>query len=118
MVNINEEVYQKLTECNADVVYNFPSDFSRLPIISYSETENADSGICEEEIICNVSYQIDVWANDIEDVVRICLQVDEKMKETGFRRAFAQDMSENNIVRKTMRYAAKINTRTMNRYKM
>ena len=50
-------------------------------------------------------------------VSEICMNVDEKMSGIGFRRAFAQDLNEDSVYRKTMRYSAKVNNVTLQMYK-
>ena len=117
MIDLKEEVYEKLAECDIDVVYFYPKNFNELPVVSYYEIENADSGYCESEIISDISFQVDVWAKTAAEVSEICLNVDEKMSEIGFRREFSQEMNGNDVQRKTMRYSAKVNNRTLQMFK-
>ncbi|MBR1737891.1 MAG: hypothetical protein IJ736_12915 [Firmicutes bacterium] len=117
MIDLKKDVYEKLAECGVETVYFFPENFGKLPVISYYELENADSGYCGSEIISDISFQVDVWAKNALRVSEICLSVDEKMSEIGFRRAFAQDLNEDSVCRKTMRYSAKVNNVTLQMYK-
>ncbi|MBR1444517.1 MAG: hypothetical protein IJ583_13415 [Firmicutes bacterium] len=117
MIDLKRDVYEKLVECGVETVYFYPEDFKNLPVISYYEIENSDSGYCGSEVISDVSFQVDVWAEKALTVSEICMNVDEKMSGIGFRRAFAQDLNEDSVYRKTMRYSAKVNNVTLQMYK-
>ena len=116
MIDVKKEIYQKLNEIKeAKVVYFFPDEFNELPIISYYEIENSDSGYCGREVLSDISYQIDVWGRG--NISKLCIEVDKKMAELGFRRSFGQDLSKDGIARRTLRYSARINNKTGYVYK-
>ena len=115
MIDVSKEVYDKLSEIDAEIVCFFPSEFKKMPIVSYYELSNSDSGYCGREVLSDISYQIDVW--DRKNVNKLCIEVDKKMAELGFRRELCQDLSKDGIIRKMFRYSARINNKTGYVYK-
>lgn len=112
MYNIRPVVFEqlkKIKDINA-VISEYPSDFTKLPLISFFAADNSDSGKCSREVLTNVTIQVDVWS--LGNPYPIAEQVQKNLTEVGLRQKTAVDMADGNINRISMRYSAVINNRT------
>lgn len=110
MINIQEKVFEKLSELKTegivkDVFFSYPNSFINLPCVSFYEVNNS---ICEladdKELLSEVNYVIDVWANSSTKTGEIALLVNEKLVEIGFLREVSYDVPDENIKHKFMRF--------------
>lgn len=109
MINLKPLVFNKLKEISIlgnRVFFYYPSTFNSLPSISYYEITNQEnSNADDDEYNSLIEIQVDVWGKTPEEISDIALQVDSKMKSIGFNRAFAQDVHDENLYHKTMRFS-------------
>ena len=108
MIDVKDEVMVALTEISGvKVYYNYPEAAVRGNIITYYELDNTIGSIADNsEYSSRISFQIDIWTKNMDDLIDLSLKVDEKMSENGFYRQMAQEIKdlENKRRRKTMRY--------------
>lgn len=90
----------------------YPSDFSMMPHISFYELTNKDALEISTEPLTDITVQIDVWHK--RSTGGLAQQVNEKMNSIGFRRQMSNDVLDSSgIKRKTMRFGARIDNRTL-----
>lgn len=78
------------------------------PCISYMETNN----YCVTEPkgatvgYSNISYQVKVWGNDIADLQRYALEVDNALRTLGFKRVSSGELYDRNstMIQKILTY--------------
>jgi hypothetical protein len=80
----------------------------KTPCISYMELNNAAAS---ETVNCSIgysriTYQIKVWAQDIAEVQRYALEVDNALRPLGFKRLSSIEMHDKNssMIQKVMTY--------------
>jgi len=89
----------------------YPSDWSRLPHISFYEGANSDHLKTGNRTLSDISIQIDVWCRG--STGGLAAQVDEQMNSIGFRRQFAADVPDlSGVKHKTMRYRGIVDARS------
>ena len=78
------------------------------PCISYMETNNYASDVGDTMGYSRITYQVKVWANDIEIIQHYALLVDEVLRPLGFRRISSGELYDNNstMIQKIMTYEA------------
>lgn len=93
----------------------YPTDWTKLPHISFYEIANVDPAKFSGQPLVDVSIQVDVWHN--QSTGALAAQIDERMNSIGFRRQFAADVPDpSGIKHKTMRYRGLVDTRHMRVY--
>ena len=80
----------------------------KTPCISYMETNNVASNTGDTLGYSRVSYQIKVWANNIADIQRYALLIDEALRPLGWRRTSSGELYDNGsaMIQKIMTYEA------------
>lgn len=112
MFNVKPNILILLEEIpDVSVTDEYPKSFANLPHISFYELSNDDSLGIANSPLSDITIQIDIWNN--RSTSGLAQIVNEKMNSIGFRRKFANDMSDpSGIKRKTMRYRGIIDART------
>ncbi|MCM1564923.1 MAG: hypothetical protein NC238_03005 [Dehalobacter sp.] len=88
----------------------YPTDFKKLPHISFYESTNLDPLKIKASPLSDITIQIDIWHN--RSTGSLAQQVDDKMASIGFRREFAADVPDSAVKRKTMRFHGVVDTRS------
>lgn len=80
----------------------------KTPCISYMETNNAVDASGTTLGYSRISYQIKVWATDIDIIQSYALQIDAVLRPLGFKRTSAGELYDNNssMIQKIMSYEA------------
>lgn len=90
----------------------YPSDFSKLPHISFYEVKNEEGVNALPGRLTDVAIAIDVWHN--RSTGPIAKQVNEKMNAIGLGREFSYDVPDpSGVKHKTMRYRGLIDSKTL-----
>lgn len=90
----------------------YPSDFSKLPHLSFYEMKNEEGINAIPSRLSDVVIVIDVWHN--RSTSAIAQQVNKKMNELGLRRQFAMDVPDpSGLKHKTMRYRGLIDSKSL-----
>lgn len=109
MININTIIYEALQTCGASVVYAYPHGFQEIPVVSYYEIENTLSDVTFDgiEYMSRIAFQVDVWAESVEEIVPIARSIDDALFSVGMLREYAADIPGNDMLlhHKTMRYS-------------
>jgi hypothetical protein len=116
MIDARTWLLQKLKTLNATVKAGQPEGDLELPLITYSEITNVRVGLWHDQI----TYQIDAYDGDFDDVVELADKVDELLTPLGFVRTYVSPDSQAridvNLYHKALSYTVDINTRTNNIY--
>ena len=78
------------------------------PCISYMETNNYVSANGDTLEYSYVTYQIKVWANNIEQIQKYSLEVDKVLRPLGFKRISSGELYDPNstMIQKILTYEA------------
>ena len=104
MINVKDQVYEKLLEVTENVSDLYPNDWANFPAIQYTEEDNSViTKTDEQEQLANLRYHIDIW--DSGSTSQTALAVDAAISALGLTRTFCQDIADPTGLRhKTMRY--------------
>lgn len=107
MINIKPLILAEIDKIGIPVFFFYPSDWAKLPCISYYEASNTEYlRTDDEEQLSEINIQIDIWADKPSENSELALKVDERMDAIGFVRQFCGDLFNDGIYHKTMRYRA------------
>lgn len=107
MINIKPQILSALENIPdiAQVCKEFPEDFASMPTITYKIEDNSVHTKCEgQELLSNIRFQIDVWAESASEGSSICFQVDSIFSEMGFERNFYNDIEDGKLNHSIMKY--------------
>lgn len=78
------------------------------PCISYMELNNYVAEYGNTLGYSRITYQIKVWSNDIEDIQNYSLQIDEVLRELGFKRISSGELydTQSTMIQKILTYEA------------
>lgn len=78
------------------------------PCISYMELNNYDYTTGNTRGYSRLSFQVKVWATNIEQIQQYALEVDKVLRPLGFKRISAVELYDNNsaMIQKVMNYEA------------
>lgn len=76
------------------------------PCISYMETNNYVSDSGDTIGYSRLTYQIKVWSNNIADIQKYALAIDNALRPLGFKRISSGELYDNNstMIQKIMTY--------------
>ena len=76
------------------------------PCISYMETNNYVSDSGDTIGYSRLTYQIKVWSNNIADIQKYALAIDNALRPLGFKRISSGELYDNNstMIQKIMIY--------------
>lgn len=95
---------------NPKVTATWPRAERRGPLIVVTEIGNSNTNI---RVVDQLSYQLDVWADDGDVLRRLCADADAVMADIGFRRTLAQPEDDSNGFLRVFRYSRKVDKRFM-----
>ncbi len=81
---------------------------TQTPCISYMETNNYVVANGTNRGYSYISYQVKVWGNNIGDLQRYALQIDEVLRPLGFKRTSSGELydRESTMIQKIMTFEA------------
>lgn len=79
---------------------------TQTPCISYMETNNYTSSSGDTLGYSYITYQVKVWANNIVDIQKYSLEVDEALRPIGFKRISSGELYDYNstMIQKILTY--------------
>lgn len=115
MNSLAAQIYDVLKTVSgvSQVSFFYPQQWVDLPAVTFYEQNNSESARVDNghEFLTDLTYQIDIWAKTPEECLEIATEINEKLRELGFKREFAADLyvnSENGgIHHKTLRFGCK-----------
>ncbi|MDQ0091667.1 hypothetical protein J2T12_005107 [Paenibacillus anaericanus] len=111
MYDVKPEVNDALSSIPGVTVSDaYPKDFKKLPHISFYEIANNDPLRIKSSPLTDTAIQVDIWHN--KSTGSLAASVDTKMNSLGFRREFAQDVPDENVKHKTMRFRGVVDSRS------
>lgn len=84
------------------------SSGTKTPCISYMELNNYTSHQGDTVGYSRITYQVKVWGNQLPDLQKYALQIDETLRPLGFRRISSRELYDNQstMIQKIMTYEA------------
>lgn len=81
---------------------------TKTPCISYMETNNYVSSSGDTLGYSYITYQVKVWGNNIADLQKYALQIDEKLRPLGFKRISSGELydMQSTMIQKILTYEA------------
>lgn len=81
---------------------------TKVPCISYMETNNYVSNSGDTLGYSYITYQVKVWGNDIAQLQRYALEVDSVLRPLGFKRISSGELYDINstMIQKILTYEA------------
>lgn len=107
MIDYHSNLVSALQTIGIDVHYEMAlhSDLT-TPCISYMETNNYVEANGDTLGYSDIQYQIKVWSNDIADLQKYALAIDDVLRPLGFKRTSSGELYDNNstMIQKIMTY--------------
>ena len=103
MINVKDQIYQKLLGVCDNVSDIYPQATSTFPAIQYTEEANNVNKKTDKEEMSMLRYRIDIW--NTGSTSQLALAVDEAISELGLVRTQCMDVADPRGLRqKQMRY--------------
>lgn len=88
-----EDIYKLLSKLPCKVCQTTQSIFNELPTVTFEVLENGASLFLDNEISYqNITIQIDIWGNDSTENSNLLVQIEEIMRNAGYRLEFSSDV--------------------------
>ncbi|MBQ9951358.1 MAG: DUF3168 domain-containing protein [Clostridia bacterium] len=105
MITLQNTVKELLESTGAAVFYFHPQNWVQLPCISWRESMNRElKQAGGREHLAELEYTVDVWAKSPAEVAELAARVNAVLTAVRLRRDFSQDLFENGMHHRTMRY--------------
>lgn len=110
MINYHKTIVNTLSEILPTYYEMVLHSGIKTPCISYMELNNSVNANGDTIGYSNVSYQIKVWGNKLEDLQNYSLQIDDALRSLGWVRVSSQELYDNQstMIQKIMAYEALI----------
>lgn len=84
------------------------SSGTKIPCISYQERSNAAQEQGETIGYSRISYTIKVWGNDLEQLNKYAIQIDNALRPLGWKRTGANELFsyQSSLIQKILTYEA------------
>ena len=81
---------------------------TETPCISYMEIDNSVSASGDTLGYSRISYQVKVWGNEIADLQKYTLQIDDVLRPLGFKRTASNELydRQSTMIQKILNYEA------------
>ena len=78
------------------------------PCISYMEINNYEDSSGDKLCYSRVNYQVKVWSNDIKELQKYALQIDDVLRPLGWKRISSGELYDNSstMIQKILTYEA------------
>ena len=108
MVNYHKELVAALNEVLPAHYEMTLASNTKTPCISYMETNNYVAANGDTLGYSRITYQVKVWANNIEDIQKYAPQIDSTLRPLGFTRVSSGELHDKNssMIQKIMTYEA------------
>lgn len=108
MINVKDQIYEALQNAVENVSDVYPTDWSDLPAVQYTEeANNVVTKTDEQEQLAYLRYRIDIW--NTGSTSQIALDIDAAIAALGLTRATCADVPDPSGLRhKQMHYEGTI----------
>lgn len=108
MINYNEVIVSALNNVLPTHYEMALTSKTKTPCISYMETNNYTTSSGDTVGYSIITYQVKVWANNMDDIQKYSLLVDNTMRAIGFKRISTGELYDNNstMIQKIMSFEA------------
>jgi hypothetical protein len=79
---------------------------TQMPCITYIENNNYSEQTGDTLGYSSIEYTIKVWATEITDIELYSAQADKAMREMGFKRISANELTVENQIERVLTYSA------------
>lgn len=107
MIDYHSNLVSALQTIGIDVHYEMTLHSGlTTPCISYMELNNSMAETGDTLGYSDIQYQIKVWSNDIADLQKYALAIDDVLRPLGFKRTSSGELYDNNstMIQKIMIY--------------
>lgn len=107
MIDYHSNLVSALQTIGIDVHYEMVLHSGlTTPCISYMELNNSMAETGDTLGYSDIQYQIKVWSNDIADLQKYALAIDNVLRPLGFKRTSSGELYDNNntMIQKIMTY--------------
>lgn len=102
MVDYCSNVKTALEAACTNVFYFGPDGFETLPAISYRDSGNSSGD--SSGLLTNLSFEVSVFSNTVEECHSIAALADTAMRSLGFRCVLSQSEESGSVKRQVMKY--------------
>lgn len=104
MINVKPQIVEALSKVASHVFSSYPTDFTKLPAVSYEEEENSVYEWADDrEQKSTIRYRIDIY--DKKSVSDMAIAIDGELSKLGLHRIQSLDVGDpNGWSHKSMRY--------------
>lgn len=108
MINYNTRIVSALDAVLPTYYEMALTSNTETPCISYLELNNSVTDIGDTVGYSRINYQIKVWSNTVSDLIKYAKEIDEVMRNLGFKRISANELYDNNsaMMQKILGYEA------------
>ena len=108
MVNYHKTLVNTLNEILPTYYEMILTSGIKTPCISYMELNNSVRANGDNIGYSNITYQIKVWGNKLEDLQDYALQIDNALRSLGWVRISSQELYDNQstMIQKILTYEA------------
>lgn len=107
MIDFHPQFINALNEIGIPVYYElFLHGGLETPCISYMETNNYSSEQGETLGYSHITYQVKVWSKNIKQIQRYALEIDDVLRQLGFKRISSGELTDGTMIQKIMSYEA------------
>ncbi len=108
MIDYNKEVVSALNTVLPTHYELALTSKTKTPCISYQERNNYVSTTGNTRGYSVISFTVKVWANNIADIMKYAVQVDNALRAIGFKRTSSNELYDTNsaMIQKIMTYEA------------
>lgn len=108
MINYHSELVKALNSVLPTHYELALTSNTKTPCISYQERNNYISSTGDTLGYSYISYTVKVWGNDIGELQRYSLQIDNVLRTIGFKRISSQELhdTQSTMIQKILTYEA------------
>lgn len=84
----------------------FVDSKTSIPCITYMENQNNDNVVGNTIGYSDIGFTIKIWATKVSDIDSVAINIDSIMRNLGFKRTSANELTYNDQVQKVLMYQA------------
>ena len=104
MINVTPQIINALSKIGLKVYNENFLKKESVPCISYYEYDNNIDEYCDIMEYSNIIYHIKVWAKTQKELVDYSAQIDDIMRNLGFKRTTCNDLWSDTLGQRDMKF--------------